>query len=60
VVEAHYTTGKYTLFLKVYARDMQDYYFFLMKRLQTVKGVRSTETFMCMASPVEREIKVKE
>jgi Lrp/AsnC family transcriptional regulator for asnA, asnC and gidA len=60
VVEAHYTTGKYALFLKVYARDMQDYYFFLMKRLQTVKGVRSTETFMCMASPVEREIKVKE
>ncbi len=58
VVEAHYTTGTYALFLKVHARDMQDYYFFLMKRLQTIKGIRSTETFMCMASPIERDIQI--
>ncbi len=58
VVEAHYTTGTYALFLKVHAHDMQDYYFFLMKRLQTIKGIRATETFMCMASPIERDVHI--
>jgi Lrp/AsnC family transcriptional regulator for asnA, asnC and gidA len=59
VVEAHYTTGDYALFLKVYAKDMEDYYFFLMKRLQKIKGIRSTESFMCMATPIQRELEVK-
>ncbi|MFL5815169.1 MAG: Lrp/AsnC ligand binding domain-containing protein [Bdellovibrionia bacterium] len=58
VVEAHYTTGDYALFLKVYAKDMEDYYFFLMKRLQKIKGIRSTESFMCMATPIQRELEV--
>lgn len=58
VVEAHYTTGNYALFLKVYAKNMEDYYFFLMKRLQKIKGIRSTESFMCMATPIQREIEV--
>lgn len=58
VVEAHYTTGDYALFIKVYAKDMEDYYFFLMKRLQKIKGIRSTESFMCMATPIQRELEV--
>lgn len=58
VIEAHYTTGNYALFLKVYAKDMEDYYFFLMKRLQKIKGIRSTESFMCMASPIQRDLEI--
>lgn len=58
VVEVHYTTGNYALFLKVYAKDMEDYYFFLMKRLQKISGIRSTESFMCMATPIQRELGV--
>lgn len=58
VIEAHYTTGNYALFLKVFARDMEDYYFFLMKRLQKIKGISSTESFMCMASPIQRDLEI--
>lgn len=60
VTQAHYTTGTYALLLQVQVKDMEDYYFFLMKRLQKIRGIRSTETFMCMATPISREIEIPE
>lgn len=60
VTQAHYTTGTYALFLQVHALDMEDYYLFLMKRLQKIRGIRSTETFMCMATPISRDIEIPE
>jgi Lrp/AsnC family transcriptional regulator for asnA, asnC and gidA len=56
IVEAHYTTGLFALIVKVVARDTEDFTRFLMRHLQTVAGVRSTETFLSLAQPIEREV----
>lgn len=56
VIEAHYTTGTYAIILKVCAKDIQDLYDFLTNKLQRVEGVRSTETFICLSSPIERSV----
>lgn len=56
VVEAHYTTGTYAIMLKVCLRDMQDYFDFLTNKLQRFEGVRATESFICLASPIVRDI----
>lgn len=58
VTEAHYTTGNYALLIRVFARNMDDYYNLLTKKLQKIEGVRSTESFMCMASPIARPLPV--
>jgi Lrp/AsnC family transcriptional regulator for asnA, asnC and gidA len=56
VVEAHYTTGTYAIMIKVCAKDMQGLYDFLTNKLQRIEGVRSTETFICLSSPIERNV----
>ena len=56
VIEAHYTTGTYAIMLKVCARDIQDLYDFLTNKLQRIEGVSSTETFICLSSPIDRSV----
>ncbi|MCA2962233.1 MAG: Lrp/AsnC ligand binding domain-containing protein [Silvanigrellales bacterium] len=54
VLEAHYTTGGYSLLVKVVARDIQDLHAFLADKLQSISGVHSTETFLVLDSPIAR------
>lgn len=54
VLEAHYTTGGYSLLVKVVARDIQDLHGFLAEKLQTITGIHSTETFLVLDSPIAR------
>lgn len=55
VIETHYTTGRYSLLTKVIARDMDDLYLFLTKKIQKISSVASTETFMVLNSFIDRE-----
>jgi Lrp/AsnC family transcriptional regulator for asnA, asnC and gidA len=43
VVEAHYTTGNYTIFLKVLCKD-NDHLMQILNKIQKLKGVTRTET----------------
>ena len=54
VLEAHYTTGVYSLLVKVVARDLRDLHAFLAEKLQPVEGIHSTETFLVLDSPIAR------
>lgn len=45
VVECHYTTGKYSMFVKVYAKDNKHLLHLLLDRLAAIDGVAHTETF---------------
>ncbi|HEX7675999.1 MAG TPA: Lrp/AsnC ligand binding domain-containing protein [Bdellovibrio sp.] len=56
VIETHYTTGSYALMAKVATKSIQDYYSFLTDKLQALKEIQSTESFICLASPMMREI----
>lgn len=57
VVEAHYTTGNYTLFLKVYCKD-NDHLMLILGKLQKLKGVTRTETFISLEQSINRQLKV--
>lgn len=56
VVEVHYTTGNYTLFIKVMAKSTQDLHLFLIEKLQTIEQIQSTETFISLDTPLMRDV----
>lgn len=59
IVEIHYTTGIYSLLLKVVARSMGDLYRLLSQSLQRIEDIQSTETFVVLNSPSIREPSLK-
>ncbi len=58
VVEAHYTTGVYGLFVKLYARDNDHLLEILNKKIQNIQGVTRTETFISLEEPINRDIPI--
>ncbi|MDR1678333.1 MAG: Lrp/AsnC ligand binding domain-containing protein [Prevotellaceae bacterium] len=45
VVECHYATGKYAMFVKIYARDNRHLLHIILEKLTVIQGVLTTETF---------------
>ena len=58
VVECHFTTGPYTMRVKLYARDNEQLMELLNGRLQGIHGVMSTETLISLEQSIKREIPV--
>lgn len=56
IVESHYTTGNYTIFLKVYCKNNQDLMSVLNGRIQNISGIASTETFISLEQGINREL----
>jgi Lrp/AsnC family transcriptional regulator for asnA, asnC and gidA len=56
ITEAHYTTGSYSIFIKVVAKSTRGLHAFLTGKLQTLKEIQSTETFISLDIPVERDV----
>ena len=56
IVECHYTTGNYAIFLKVYCRNNQHLMEVLNGRIQTIPGVSSTETFISLEHGIMRDV----
>lgn len=56
VIEVHYTTGTYSIFMKVVARSTKGLHAFLTDKLQTLSEIQSTETFISLDIPVQRDI----
>lgn len=59
IVECHFTTGPYTMMVKLYARDNEQLMDLLNNRLQGIHGVVSTETLICLEQSIKRELPVK-
>ncbi len=57
VIEAHYTTGNYTVFLKVLCKD-NDHLMEILSKIQKLKGVTRTETFISLEQSINRQLKV--
>ena len=45
VVECHYATGKYAMFVKVYAKTNRHLLSIILEKLTVISGVATTETF---------------
>lgn len=58
VVECHFTTGPYTMLVKLYAKDNEQLMNLLNGRLQEIPGVVSTETLISLEQSIKREIPV--
>ena len=58
VVECHFTTGPYTMMVKLYARDNEQLMELLNGKLQGIQGVVSTETLISLEQSIKREIPV--
>ena len=58
VVECHFTTGPYTMLIKLYARDNQHLMELLNDKIQHIPGVTATETLISLEMSLNREIPI--
>ena len=58
VVESHFTTGSYTMLIKLYARDNQHLMELLNDRIQHIPGVMATETLISLHESISRPVPV--
>lgn len=59
VVEVNYTTGPYTMLIKLYARDNDHLMHILNDQIQMIDGVVSTETLISLKQNVNRPFELK-
>ena len=58
IVECHFTTGPYTMMVKLYARDNEHLMQLLNGKIQSIKGVSATETLICLEQGIKRELPI--
>lgn len=58
VIECHYTTGNWSIFLKILCRDNEHLMTVLNKNIQAIEGVSRTETFISLNQQINRQIKI--
>ncbi|MEI8112163.1 MAG: Lrp/AsnC ligand binding domain-containing protein [Bacteroidia bacterium] len=58
IVECHYTTGQYAIFVKVYAKDNEHLKDILSDKIQKISGIASTETFISLDETFKREVPI--
>ena len=59
VVECHFTTGPYTMLIKLYVRDNEQLMDLLNNKIQMIPGVVGTETLISLDNSIDREIPVR-
>lgn len=58
IVECHFTTGPYTMLIKLYATDNEHLMELLNTKIQEIPGVTATETLISLRQSVRREIPI--
>ena len=58
VVECHFTTGPYTMLIKLYARDNVHLMDLLNGKIQHITGVAATETLISLEQSLDRELPI--
>jgi Lrp/AsnC family transcriptional regulator for asnA, asnC and gidA len=58
VVDAHYTTGHYSIFLKIICRDTKHLKDVLNDKIQKIEGIQRTETFISLHESISRPIQL--
>lgn len=60
VVECHFTTGPYTIMVKLYAKDNEDLMDLINGKIQEIKGVKATETLISLDQSIKREVVIQD
>jgi len=58
ITQCHYTTGNYSVFIKLYTRDNEHLKAILTDKLQSIPGIARTETFISLEEGFNRSIPV--
>ena len=60
IVECHHITGKYSLLVKIYAQSNEDLKKILVEKIQSIREITSTETFISLEEGFLRQIPVEQ
>ncbi|MCW4468578.1 Lrp/AsnC ligand binding domain-containing protein [Flavobacterium sp. MFBS3-15] len=58
VLECHYTTGNWSILIKIICRDNEHLMQLLNNKIQPIPGVSRTETFISLDQQIDRQIQV--
>ena len=58
ITEIHYTTGRYSIFLKIVSKNTRGLRNILNEKIQSIGGIQRTETFISLEESLKRPIKV--
>lgn len=58
VIECHYTTGNWSVFIKILCKNNEHLMHLLNKKIQAIEGVSRTETFISLNQQIERQIQL--
>ncbi|CCQ10175.1 Regulatory protein AsnC [Pseudoalteromonas luteoviolacea B = ATCC 29581] len=56
VLEAYYTTGNYSIFIKVMTRSIEHLQDVLINKIQAIEAIQSTETLISLQAPIQRTV----
>ena len=58
VIECYYTTGHWSIFIKILCKDNEHLMQVLNKHIQAIEGVSRTETFISLNQQIDRQIRI--
>jgi len=59
VVDIHYTTGLYSMFIRIICKDTEHLRSVLMDKIQTIEEITRTETFISLHESYSRALKIE-
>lgn len=58
VLECHYTTGNWSILIKIICRDNEHLMQLLNTKIQVIEGVSRTETFISLEQQIDRQVQL--
>ncbi|MBN1821677.1 MAG: Lrp/AsnC ligand binding domain-containing protein [Prolixibacteraceae bacterium] len=59
IVECHYTTGQYAIFIKIQTKNNKHLKRIIDEKLQEIEGIARTETFISLETGFKRQVPIK-
>ncbi len=56
IVECHYTTGNYSIFVKIITKDTDHLKEIIADKIQEIKGISRTESFISLEERIKRQL----
>ena len=56
ITQCHYITGGYAIFIKIFTRNNEDLKLLLVDKVQAIKGISRTETFISLEESFNRQL----
>jgi len=58
IIEAHFTTGEYSIFIKVVCRNTEHLREVINDQLQTINGISRTETIISLGESIKKQVPI--